>query len=377
MGIWTWLRTERATGSGLTWTGWSDVAQRASRYGWIDRELASGLPGVGRGVDLVAAVVGSLRPDAVKFLDDVSRPLEVLHRPALFVDPDPQWHGPSTWLSAAVADEMWDGNFFARHDAPDRLGYPTRLPVLPPSRVSWGPSPDPREPGQVYLVDTGEGRVAVPPGQMLHAAVNVPSGARMGRGILARYQRLLQLMLAVEDATFTVMRDGKPVGVLTADVDMTGEELLEVKDAFIAGVRRDGIAAAVRARFEPVSWSSADLALIPARELNLRLAADITGVPPYLLGVPSESRVYSNMESEWSNFVRVTVQRYVAPLQDALTDCLPRGQTALFDFDELTRPDAATRWANHRVAYDIGAATVAEIRQAERMGPLDDGGGGS
>lgn len=372
MGLGAWLgRTEQAAASGgLTWTSWTDLAAAADRIGWVDRDRASGIAGVGRGVDLVAAVVAGLRPNAVKWADNVNRPLEILPRPALFRDPDPQWHGPSTWLSAAIMDLMWDGNFFARWDAPDRLGYPTRLAVVTPGRVSWGPSLDPAEPGSVYQVSAAAGRVEVPAPLMLHAAVNVPSDSRMGRGILHRYQQLLRLMIAVDDATYTVMRDGKPVGVLTADVDMTGEELREVKDAFIAGVRKDGIAAAVRARFDPVSWSAGDLALVPARELNLRLAADITGVPPYLLGVPSESRVYSNMESEWSNFVRVTVQRYLSPLQDGLTRCLPRGQTAAFNTDELTRPDAATRWANHRIAHDIGAATVDEIRQEERMGPL-------
>lgn len=369
MGLGSWLRTERATGSaGLTWTSWSDVEGAAERIGFVDRERAAGLPGVGHGVDLVASVVGSLRPNSVRNLHDPVSPLEVLPRPGLFRNPDPQWHGAATWLAAATADMQWDGNCFARREDPDRLGYPGRLPLIPPSVVSWGPSQS--DPGSTYIVDTPAARIEVPPADMFHAAVNVRSGQRMGRGILDRYQHLLRLMIAVEQATFTVMRDGKPVGILSADVDMTGDELKQVKADFIAGVRRDGIAALVRSQFAPVSWSAQDLALVPAREHNLRLAADITAVPPYLLGVPSESRVYSNMETEWSNFVRVTVQRYLGPLADAFGRCLPRGQDAAFNTDDLTRPDAATRWANHKIAHDIGAATVAEIRQEERMGPM-------
>lgn len=382
MGLGAWLtpqdkRIEHATGAaGLRWTTWSDVADSATAVGWVDRDRAEGLPGVGRGVDLVSAVIGSLSPNSVKWADEHTRPIELLARPQLLQNPDPQWHGASTWTSAAVADLQWDGNCFAPKTAPDRLGYPTRLPLLPPWRVSWEPSTDPGDPGSAYIVAGASRRVEVAAADMFHAAVNVASGSRMGRGILHRYQDLLALMVVVERATFVVMRDGKPVGVLSTDMDMTTSELQGAKRAFIDGVRSDGIAALVKAQFESVSWNAQDLALIPAREHNLRLASDMTGVPPYLLGVPSESRVYSNMETEWSNFVRVTVQRYLNPLQDALTGCLPRGQVARYNTDDLTRPDAATRWANHRIAWDIGATSIAEIRQEERMGPmrLEEGG---
>lgn len=379
MGIGSWLlpqgaRVERATGpEGLAWSSWPDLLSSAADVGWVDRDRAQGLPGVGRGVDLVSSVIGSLVPNPLRNADDPQRINEMLPRSALLRDPDPQWHGISTWLSASVADLMWDGNCFAPKTDPDRLGYPTRLPLLAPWRVSWEPSAE-GDPGKVYVVGGGGRRAEVAPADMFHAAVSVASGDRMGRGLLARYQDLLRLMVAVERATYVVMRDGKPVGVLSTDMDMTTGELQSAKRAFIDGVRADGIAALVKAQFDAVSWNAQDLALIPAREHNLRLASDITGVPPYLLGVPSESRVYSNMETEWSNFVRVTVQRYLNPLQDAFTGCVPRGQVVRFNTDDLTRPDAATRWANHRTAFEIGAVTIDEIRQEERMGPVTGGG---
>lgn len=370
MALGSWLaRRESAAAHGARFERWESVQSAVGDVGWVDRAAAAGLPGIGRGVNLVSDVIGSLFPEAVKNLHDPGRPLLVLPRPPLLRDPDPLWHGQSTWLTAAVRDLMYDGNAFGWYADTDRLGYPVRMPLLPPSWVSWEPSQS--GPGPVFVVrPPGGARFDVEPETMMHAAVDVDSGKRMGQGILHRYQNTLKLITVVERATYVLMRDGKPAGLISTDVDMTAEELGEVKQGFIRGVGADGIGALVRASFDKISWSASDLALIPAREYNLRLASDVTGVTPYLLGVPSESRVYSNMETEWSNFVRVTVQRFLSPLQDALTGCLPRGQDVRFNTDELQRPDSVSRWTNHERAVGMGAMTVEEVRQAERLGPL-------
>lgn len=360
---------------GWVWEDWDDFRSNAISGPPVTRAKAEGLPAVGRGVNLVADVVASMAPDALKHADDPDTPIEVLPRPPVLADPDPAWHGPATWRAAAVRDMQWEGNTFADAslDVDPRSGYPNSLRLIPPSCVSWEPSARYRDRRKVYMVSDPEGsggRWEVDAADMFHAAVNVDSGARMGRGILHIYQDTLKLIAAVERATFVVMRDGKPVGVLSVDVDMGVDELKEVKAAFKAGVRNDGIAALIKAEFREVSWSAEDLSLIPAREFNMRLGSDMTGVTPYLLGVPSESRVYANIESEWSNFIRVTVNRYTGPLNDALTRRVPRGQVVRHNTDELARPEAKTRWEIHKIAMELGATTVAEIRQDERMGPM-------
>ena len=370
-----WAAAAEESGPQGVWSDWDTVLSSAGALGWIGEDRAMGLPGVGRGVDLVADVIASLTPEAVKHLNDPERPLLMLPRPPILTDPDPLWHGQSVWAASAARSLQLHGNAFAdKTRDTDRLGYPTSLPLIDAARVTWEPSRRPGYTGSVYRVTdpaSGVGR-ELEPDEMWHAAVNVRPQQRMGVGILHRYQDTLRLIAAVEQATYVVMRDGKPVGVLSIDTDMSPDELLAAKSAFSAGVRRDGIAALIKAEFRQVGWSAQDLALVPAREFNLRLASDMTGVTPYLLGVPSESRVYSNSESEWGNFVRVTVNRYLGPMQDASTKCVPRGQSVRYNTDELTRPDAKTRWANHKTAHEIGAVTVDEIRQAERMGPMPD-----
>lgn len=384
MGLGAWLAPQRlaaepapapATTSPRSWdwTDWAEVLAQSRAGAPVTRTKAMGLPGVGRGVRLIADVLGGINPDAIRYWDDQTRPMEVLPPPQVLADPDPSWHGPAVWTSAAVRDMELEGNALSDAAADtDRFGWPLSLPLIPPRCVTWEDSRR-NGGGKVYAVtDPGTGqRREVRPGDMFHAAVDVDSGQRMGRGILHTYQDELRLIAAVERATYVVMRDGKPAGIISVDVDMTTDELKEHKAAFIAGVRADGIAALTRSEFAQVSWNAADLALIPAREHNLRLAADIVGLPPYLLGVPSESRVYSNNEAEWTNFVRTAAGRYLNPLQDALTrKAVPRGQTVRYNTDDLIRPDAKTRWEIHKIAKELGATTVAEIRQDERMGPM-------
>lgn len=383
MGLGRWLTRGSESGSsdgtrGVRLVPWDDVEASVSAMGPVGREQAEGLPGVGRGVELIRAVIASLTPRTIKYLYSPDRPIEVVPSAQVLLEPDPGWHGRATWASAVVADLAWDGNAFADLTREtDRLGYPTRLPLIAPGRVTWEPSqtredtktyvvgPDPEMPGM-----GGQQRVEVDPSELWHAAVGVDSGRRMGRGILDRYQQALKLIVAVEQATWVVMRDGRPVGVLSVDADMTAAELTAAKQSFIRGVKSDGVAALVKAQFASVGWSATDLALIPAREHNLRLASDLTGVSAYLLGVPSESRVYANSENEWSDFVRVTVERYIEPIQDQLTRCVPRGQWVRYDTDDLARPDAETRWKNWKTAAEIGAMSIEEIRQEERLGPM-------
>jgi len=352
------------------WTGLVEYAALDFTSGApVSEDQAMGLPGVGRGVRLMCSVVAQLMPYPTRNVLSVTRPTEVLDPTAILTDPDPSWHGRPTWTAAIVKDLMLHGNGFADKRNTDWLGFPRTLPLIHAPRVTWELSRDPGL-GNVYAVGGGGARVELEAGDMFHAVINATPGKRMGRGLLAMYAQELRIMLAVEKAQWVVMSKGRPVGVLSVDADMVEDELKAAKAAFLAGVQSDGIAALVKAKFDPVSWNATDLALVDAREFNLRLASDITGVSAYLLGVPSESRVYANIDQEWTNFLRTSVQQYLDALQDPYSRCFPRGTEVRYDTDPLVRPDEKTRWEIYQIATGMGAMSVAEVRQEERMGPI-------
>lgn len=381
------LLTNRVTGeervqgaNRFGYADWPGLVEYADIDIWagppVTESEAMGLPGIGRGVGLVCGVVAGLTPYRVRNAESVSEPTEVLDPNDLLKNPDPPWHqGRTAWTSAMVRDLMLYGNGFARHEDLDRYAFPRRLPLLPAKRMRWGPSEkDPDHKVFVYRGDDGS-RVEYESDELFHAVVNARPGKKLGVGILAQYQEQLRTMVAIEHAQWVVMSKGRPVGVLSVNADMTADELRASKDAFLEGVRRDGIAALLNATFEGVSWNAKDLTLIEARELNLRYASQITGVSAYLLGVPSESRVYANIESEWSNAIATSFQQYLDAIQDPYSACFPRGTVVRYNVDELRRPDSKTRWEVYKIAVELGAMSIPEVRQAEHMGPRIDADG--
>lgn len=339
----------------------------------VTEEQAMGLPGIGRGVGLVCGVISGLTPYRVRNAESVSAPTQVMDPDELLKNPDPYWHkGHTAWTSALVRDMMLYGNGFARHEDLDRFAFPHRLPLLSAKRMSWEPSENDAS-RKVYVRRGDDGtRTEYEPDDLFHAPMNPRPEKRMGVGILAQYQEQLRTMVAIEHAQWVVMSKGRPVGVLSIDSDMIPDELREAKEAFLEGVRRDGIAALVKAGFSPVSWNATDLSLIEARELNMRYASQITGMSPYLLGVPSESRVYANIESEWSNAIETSFQQYLKAIQDPYSACYPRGTVVRYNVDELRRPESKTRWEIYKIAVELGAMSIPEVRQAEHMGPRID-----
>lgn len=354
---------------GLRFVDWPGLERMAAGLPVVTREQALGLPGIGRGVEIMAAVIASLNIDVVRgqFLTD--RVNEVLDVPTLLRDPDPFGLGRGKWHTDAVGDLMLAGNALGDKRVRNTENVPVAVPLWEPERVSWERSPTSGRYQYVVSTDT-DGRIDIDPGDMWHAAVGGRSGKRFGVGILGQYAAQLKIMLAVESAQHVIMQAGKPVGVLSIDADMLDDELKDAKRAFINGVAEDGIAALVKAKFESVSWSAQDLALVPAREYNLRAAALITGIPGYMLGVPNQSRIYSNAEMEWRAFVTISLAKLITPLQDAWSKCFPRHTNVRYATEALFRAEAKTRWETYALQAQLGATSVEEIRQEERMGVM-------
>ena len=70
---------------------------------------------------------------------------------------------------------------------------------------------------------------------------------------------------------------------------------------------------------------------------SVQAIARLFGIPPRKLvtGVDGTSDTYSNLVDEESAFFRETVQSYTRPIQDALSNCLPRGTRVEFQWEDL------------------------------------------
>ena len=334
-------------------------------------EEARGLPGVGRAARLLAGVASQVPLYAVRNTDTPNVAERIYPTPPILKDADPGGVNPGPgWRWAVVESMFWFGNAIAYAGDVDPLTLrPRRLPLWPADQVEWDGL-------------AGGWRVAAtadvfPASEVWHVKAHGPAGERMGRGVLADYQTALKLIRAAEQAQFVILNHGVPTGLLRVDPASTAtqDELAAYKESWLKSQRKRTVAIMKGIDFQKVSWNAEELTMIPTREFNLRLASDISGVPPYMMGVPSESRVYANAETEWRNFVRTTLGAYLTPIEFALSGCLPShgrwDQQALFDLAVLEKADSKTRWEIHRIARDMGAKTLDEIRNEENLGPLE------
>lgn len=335
---------------------------------------ARGLPGIGRAVRLSAGVASQVPIYAVRGADDLTRIAQrVSPTPQILRDPDPNGANPGPgWRWAVVEALQWYGNVWARQTDHTPDGWPRRLPLFQTQNVTWNQ-------------DTARweiGDLALRPSEVLHLKTGAPAGERMGRGILANYQEELKLIRAAERAQYVLLDHGVPTGLLSIDKDAAigPNEAPDIKRKWHESQRKRSVAVLKAITYQRVGFNAEELTMIPTREFNLRLASDITGMPPYLLGVPSESRVYANAETEWTNYVRTSLGQFLSAIEYGMSNCLPSkgtwDQQARFDLSVLMRGDAKTRWDVYKIAADLEAMSVEEIRNAESMGPqiLTDGG---
>lgn len=334
---------------------------------------ARGLPGVGRGARLIADVASQLPMFAERHTDTPDITERVFPTPQVVADPgrDTMQPGPG-WVWSVVDSLVWLGNALAVKDNPDGLGYPRSLPLVNMRDARYD-----YDLGR-WEVLTVDGPVAFRPSEVLHMKVHAEAGERLGLGLLDTYQAELQVMRAAEHAQYVLLEHGVPTGLLKVDPNaaMTPDDATRIKDKWMASQAKRSVAVMSNVDFQAVSFNADEISMIPTREFNLRLASDITGVPPYMLGVPSESRVYANAETEWNNFIRITLQPYLAPVEYGLSTCLPsRGmadQRARFDLAALARADAMSRWTVYQMGINMGAITIEEIRNREGLGPADN-----
>ena len=114
--------------------------------------------------------------------------------------------------------------------------------------------------------------------------------------------------------------------------------------------------------------------MLGARDRGDGEAARMCGIPGALLeyGVAGASLTYQNLADVWVNFVRgCLAPNYLEPIEQALTDLLPRSTVARFDTTGLQRADDRTRWDIYQIAVTVlGQEEAAEFaRVNEGLAP--------
>lgn len=121
--------------------------------------------------------------------------------------------------------------------------------------------------------------------------------------------------------------------------------------------------------YQQIALSPRDALFTEVQDQQVQTIARLFGIPPRLLltSVPGSSDTYSNLQDENQVFFRHTLMNFTDAITDALSNCLPRGTRAQFDFEHLFKADVAARYEYYKIAIEAGILTAEEVRTKEGL----------
>jgi HK97 family phage portal protein len=265
----------------------------------------------------------------------------------------------SQWLLSA----LWYGDGFVYVPTRDTAGAPK-----PPLWVFHPHDVELRE-GRYFVADT-----LLPVGSVIHLRGKTPIVDGRGSGVLDRFWADLSMAAALRDYTIGAYTAGVPAGYLkTSAPNLSQDQADALKSRWMnahGGVRRSIAVLNATTEFHPLTWSPNDLAAAEFARISVQQIANMFGVPAYLLGAPTDSNTYANVESRMLELKQLTLAPWMARVEAVLSSELVRGTELRVEFDGMLRADTKTRMQSYEIADKIGLMTVDEMRALENLPPL-------
>jgi phage portal protein BeeE len=124
---------------------------------------------------------------------------------------------------------------------------------------------------------------------------------------------------------------------------------------------------------QPLQLNPQEMALPEQTGYNEARVSVLLGVPPFLLGLPTnDSMTYSNVSQVFDFHDRRYLKTAATRVMAALSGwALPRGQSVELNRDEYSRPALLERATAYEKLVAVGALSSAEIRVMERLTDAD------
>ena len=264
------------------------------------------------------------------------------------------------WILSA----LWFGDGFVYVPSRDEAGAPR-----PPLYVL--------HPADVTIVDGTYGLVGADvgfrPGEIIHLRGQPPIVAGRGTGVLDRFGADLAVMSSLRDYMAGAFQSGVPAGYLkTSTPNITAEQAQALKDRWMTqhGGRRSIAVLNATTEFHALTWSPVDVAAADFSRISLNQVALMFGIPSYMLGAPTDSSTYANVESRQLELYQQTWLPWIRRIEDVLDAQLPRGTRVKVEIDAILRADTKTRYESYAIALSNGFLTVDEVREFEGRAPL-------
>lgn len=343
------------------WSGWPAEWATPNWFGRVDQLTDTAWMCLDRN----ASVIATMPPYLVGASD--SLPADWLNNP----DPDiyPSWFQFAKQL-------LWDfqmGEAFVVVTARYSNTYPARFHVVDPWLVN------------VELTGGGTRRFSIGNLDVTDDVLWIPYTFRMsdahGHGPLdAGAGRLVAANALTRYATNLAASGGVPSAVLVHPANLNATQAADLQASWVeARMSNMGLPAVLSGGidFKTLSFSPTDMALIDLAKWNESRIAELLGVPPFLVGLPSggDSMTYTNGQEirmdHWQSGLKPKVEAVMQALSGWL---LPRGTTVELNRDEYVKPGPLERAQTDQILFNLQdpvsgdrAKTLAEIREAERF----------
>ena len=144
---------------------------------------------------------------------------------------------------------------------------------------------------------------------------------------------------------------GVPTGVLKTGKEISSDDAQTITNTWNTKQATRQIAVLGSGfEYQQIMLKPSEALFTEVSSQSVQQIARLFGIPPRKLvtGVDGTSDTYSNLVDEESAFFRETVQAYTRPIQDALSNCLPRGSRVEFMWEDLvlSKSDRLAMWSD-------------------------------
>lgn len=288
----------------------------------------------------------------------------------LILQPDPT-RSRDDFIADIVASLVIYGNAYVRLDVFN--GQTVACSLLPADLVTvTNRNGDPANPdlrysymGRKYNAD-----------RIVHMKyLNVP-GAVLGMGPLSACRSEIESAQAAKNCKAKYYRDSSNIkAIMTSEKELPPDAAARAKAQWEAQGDVNGtkfIGNGYRLQFPALK--AEDLQFIASQKFDTTQIARLLGIPASLMlaAVEGSNLTYSNIEQAWIEFADYTLAAYTNNIEELFNRLLPRGRTAVFDWDSARRTDVSERFNAYKTSLDAGFYTLDEVRAREGLRPLSD-----
>lgn len=289
-------------------------------------------------------------------------------QPPLLIHPSVMFARPSVWRRTAVTSMLLGGGVTALVNDPE---HPTKLELVPPDDVDWTE--------QRGWTIVGTEYVEWPAGPLWHVPYMTLPGSPKGIGPLEYARRTTYASLAAKEFGGNFFRDGAHPTTVIAPKDDPGEDgAEELKRRFrrsISGTDRDPIVVPQAIEWHQIQINPEDSQFLDLMGFTGGEIAGFFGLMPEHIGYPVQggsSVQYSNRENRQQDLLQDAVMPVLLPLEEGITEVLPRGQRLQFNVAGLLRADLKTRYESYKLAAEVQEKTGSPFLTADEMRELED-----